>query len=257
MAPILGASTFAIWARIVSTTDLGADRLDFRDVPRPEAWDRRRRPQCCLTEPLPRPPAESLQRPADTDRGHDPPVGVDHRCADRRHTRLTLRNALRPSFGTCRTGQHLAGRSAIDRQQGTLGDDPAQTMGRLQRHHAAPAVALADEQLHTLTRLVPERREDGSGEIGEREGVGRGLAQGNELQTEAVPPVEVAAHKAMLLERRRQAMGGRSWQTSRGVELGECARSIGARGRASTATVLSTTPTLDTVSTGQELYLRM
>ena len=105
-------------------------------------------------------------------------------------------------------------------------------MGRLQRHDAAPAVALADEQLHALTRLVAERGEGGSGEIGEREGVGGGLAEGDEPEAEAEPPVGVAAHEAVLLERRRQAMGGRPRQTGGGLQLGEPAGPVALEGAA-------------------------
>ena len=231
MAPILGASNFSIWARIVSTTDLGADRLDFRDVPRPDAWDRRRRPQCCLTEPFPRSPAESLQRPADADRGHDPPCGVDHRCADRRHTRLTLLDALRPSSGPVEPVS-------------TLPADPRSSGSR------APSATIqrrpwGDCSDTTQRRPSPSRTNSCTlSPVSSRSAVRTGRARsasGKESaaawpratssKTEAEPPVEVAAHKAMLLERRRQAMGGRSRQPGRGVQLGECARSIGRGGR--------------------------
>ena len=112
----------------------------------------------------------------------------------------------------------------MQRQQRALRHDPAQTVGRVQRHGAAPAVALADEQLHALARRVAQRGEPRPGQLGQREAVRRRLPEGDEAEPEAEPAVAVAPHQTVLLERAGEAVGGRPGQAGRGLQLGQPAR---------------------------------
>ena len=184
-------------------------------------------------------------------------VATEDRRADRRHAGLALLDALDPAVGADGAGQHPSGRADGQREQRALGDDPAQAVRRLQRHHAAPAVVLADEQLDALTGLVTQRGQRRAGELGQREPVGGGLAQSDQGATRARTDRRGPVARGRAARARRP--GGGPWP---GADLSPTAgrRVRPDRPRSSarrTATALSSTPTFDTVSTGQELYLTM
>ena len=192
--------------------------------------------------------AEPLDGPADADRGEQRrPPSTTGALTDATPASRSSTLSTQPA-GPSSPRQDAAGRADVERQQGALGHDPAQPVGRLQRHDAAPPVALAHEQLHALAGLVAQRGEPGPGEVGEREPVGGGVAEPDERQPEAEPPVGVAAHQAVLLEGDGQAVGRRPRQPGRRLQLGEAARARRARAARSTATALSSTPTFDTLS---------
>ena len=62
---------------------------------------------------------------------------------------------------------------SVERQPRALGHDPAQGVRRRERQHASPLRAFADEELHALAGLVAESRQHGTGQLDEREALGR------------------------------------------------------------------------------------
>ena len=186
------------------------------------------------------------------------PAPSTHRRADRRHAGLALLDALDQPAGPSVARQDAPGRADGERQQGALGHDPAQAVRRLQRHHAAPPVALAHEQLHALPGVVAQRGAAPAGRArraGDPSPAARPSA--DQLEPEAEPAVRVAAHEAVLLERDGQAVGRRSRQAGRAV-AGSSAEVAGRGASArSTATALSRTPTPLTLSICQELVSQM
>ena len=84
------------------------------------------------------------------------PLPVVHRSADRGNTGLAFLDTL----GTLIAVQNTTGGSAVHWKQRPLRNDPAQPVRGLQRHHATATLPFRDVQLHALTGLVAERREN-------------------------------------------------------------------------------------------------
>ena len=122
------------------------------------------------------------------------------------------------------------GRADADRQQRPLGHDPAQTVGGLQRDHAAPRRALAHVQLHALARLVAERLQRRAGVLGEREPVGRGPPQPHEAEPEREPTRGIAPQQSVRHECGGEAVGGRPGEAGRRLQLGQTERAVGLDG---------------------------
>ena len=112
--------------------------------------------------------------------------------------------------------QHPPGRAEVERQQRTLGHDPAQAVRRRQRHDTAAPVALADVQLHALAGVRRAARSSAGGRA-RRAGSAppRRAPSADQAEAEAEPPGAVASQQAVRLERDRQAVGGRPRQAGR------------------------------------------
>ena len=149
------------------------------------------------------------------------PSDGDDRRTDRRDARLAFADALDPSVAADLAGQHPASRSDIEGEQRTLRNDPAQTVGRLERQHTATLLTLAHEELHALSRVVAELLEHRTCHVHERESFGGGPAERDETLAEVEPTVGISSQHAVRLERRRQTMSGCSGKLRLGLQLGE------------------------------------
>ena len=169
-----------------------------------------RQPPRRLAELAGEAPAESLDRATEADRSDD------RRLRSRTAALTEATPGSRSSTLSAHvvTAQHASGRAAVERQQRALRHDPAQPVRRLERHHAAPPIAVGDVQLHALAGRVAQRVQRRPGELGERElllgGAGRG---GSARSPRQKRPSSIAAHQPVLLEGHGQAMGGRPRQT--------------------------------------------
>ena len=126
--------------------------------------------------------------------------------------------------------EDASGRADADRQQRPLGHDPAQTVGGLQRDHAAPRRALAHVQLHALARLVAERLQRRAGVLGEREPVGGGPPQPHEAEPEREPARGIAPQQSVRHECGGEAVGGGPGKAGRRLQLGQTERAVGLDG---------------------------
>ena len=107
---------------------------------------------CARSDPTPtrrRPRGRRRRAPARSPTPRPPPAPRRSRPSPRRP----------PSSA----GQHPAGRAAVERQRGAERDDRAQAVGRLERRHAHPHVALPHVELHALARRVAQPLERGPG----------------------------------------------------------------------------------------------
>ena len=94
------------------------------------------------------------------------------------------------------------------RQRRPHGHDGAQPVGRLEGRHAHPLVAVDDVQLHRLAGGVAQRLHGRAGTLGQRELLGRGPAQGQEVQPQGEPPVGGPAQQAVVDQGDRHAVRG-------------------------------------------------
>ena len=94
-------------------------------------------------------------------------------------------------------------------------------MGRFERDHAAPGVALADEQLHALAGRLAQLLEHRHRRFDQREPTGRRPTERDEVRAELEAALVVAPQQAVRLERRRQPVGGRPRQAGRRLQFAE------------------------------------
>jgi hypothetical protein len=105
--------------------------------------------------------------------------------------------------------ENPAGRTLVDREQGTGLDDGAELVGSFEREEAAPTAVLADIQLDALAGCVPQLGEHLLGTVEEghrRSRVSAPLQQGGAWH---VASLVVAANQPVCLERLCQPVGGR------------------------------------------------
>ncbi len=172
-------------------------------------------------EPSARLTGETLDRATDRQRCHHRTVAAHHRGADRGDARFPLADALDPLGPARLARQHPTGRTDVERQQRPLRHDPPQTVGRLERQHAASLISLTDEELHALTRVVAELLEHRPSELDEREPCGGCLAECDETQPEVEAAVGIAPQEPVRLQRGGQAMRGRAREAGRRLQLAQ------------------------------------
>ena len=113
------------------------------------------------------------------------------------------------------------GGAHVEGQRGAERHDRAQTVGRLERLDAHPAIAVAHVQLHALPCRVAQRFERGPGDLGQPQPVRSRAPERDEPEPEREATVQVAAHQAVRFERGREAIRGRTRQAGHGHELGQ------------------------------------
>ena len=172
--------------------------------------------------------AQPLDRATEADRGDHGSSSIAYCSADRGDAGLALLDAL----GDVVALQHTSRRSAIQRKQRTLRHDPTQPVRRLQRHDAAPTIAVCDVQLNTLAGRVAQRCENRSGHLGERELVLRRPTQADQLETRGrTGPADRGAPSPCDFERDRQPVGGRPRQPGLVLQRRQIERGTGERAK--------------------------
>ena len=116
--------------------------------------------------------------------------------------------------------QHLGRGAGLHRQRRADGDGIAQTHRAIGGRHADALVALAAEELGALVRVVAQRAEDGPGG-GEQAVLTGGGGEFDESGAEDEASLHVTGHEAVMLQRDREAVGGRASEAGGCDELGE------------------------------------
>ncbi len=162
-------------------------------------------------------PGQSLDRTAEADRGDHLTIAISDRSTDRGDSRLAFLDAL----GDIVALEHPPSGATVERQQGSLRNDPAQAVGRLQRDDAPPAVGVGHVQLHALTGVVAERGEDRPGDLGKRELFLGRVTEPDQFEAEAEPTLRIAAHESVQFQGDGESVGGRPRQPGRLLDAGE------------------------------------
>ena len=155
------------------------------------------------------------------------PARSTHRGAHRGDAGLTLLDALDPAAGRdLLAAEHTARRTDVEREEAALGHDPAQRVGRLQRHHAATGVALAHVQLHALAARVAQLLHGRRATSPMRNCSAATRPRATSSNPRQNRPCAVAADEVVLLERDDEPVGGRPRQAGRLLQLGQVERPL-------------------------------
>ena len=100
-------------------------------------------------------------------------------------------------------------------------------MGRLERQHAPPLRAFADEQLNALTGVVAQPCQRRPRQLDEREPLVGDPAEGRQLRPQVEATLVVASQQPVRLEGHGEPVGGRPWQTGRRLDGAEGGRPVG------------------------------